>query len=59
MGKYVLAFKGGSMPETEEEQKQRDGRLDGLVRQASATRSSTSATRSAPRRRSAAAPRQG
>ena len=41
MGKYVFAYKGGGMAETEEEQK-RDGGVERLVRRASATRSSTS-----------------
>ena len=56
MGKYVMAYKGGSIPQTEEEQK---SVMDAWTAwfAGSATRSSTWATRSARRPPSAAAPR--
>ena len=31
MGKYVMAFKGGGIPQTEEEQKTRHGCVDRVV----------------------------
>ena len=57
MGKYVLALQGRQHAGDRGGAEERHGRVDRVVRRARRARSSTWATRSARRRRSAAAPR--